>query len=369
MKKKYCKICGLELERNVCSSYSHEINEKNEKRVCSSCKKVIDDDSKYCPYCGIPTYGSVDNGALKEELKGNFAKDVIVHYGIKKVKKEKNKVPFILLLIIVLLGIALYVVKYTDLLPESNIFMLGEDEDSFDVEDVEKEDNEDVVYNEEKETGRKVDFEKEEIIDKDVETIKEIKEEVSSKKEDKLVEDEKSVIEEVVEKDLIINTTKDDINNYISDTISPTAGADKKTIDLENGGTIKNIDKTKEFYVVDLIEIIDNRFANGKECEITYYLPILKGKNASLTSQINESLKNAFYGDLKNIINEHVSSFTTLPKEVFIDTVELRTVNNKQLNFILSGTVTPYDGVYEKCKFRVLYKRANGAFEIKNITE
>ena len=59
-----------------------------------------------------------------------------------------------------LLGIALYVVKYTDLLPESNIFMLGEDEDSFDVEDVEKEDNEDVVYNEEKETGRKVDFEK-----------------------------------------------------------------------------------------------------------------------------------------------------------------------------------------------------------------
>ena len=97
MKKEYCKYCGLELENGLCtckeftkanSKPTSKTKNENTKTIkCDTCKRVIDEDSRFCPYCGIPLFVNGNNKELQKELQGKYAKDVLAEYSKNGKKK------------------------------------------------------------------------------------------------------------------------------------------------------------------------------------------------------------------------------------------------------------------------------------------
>ena len=432
MKKVYCKYCGLELENDVCKCKKFQSSIKSNKSiaetlVCDTCKKKIDEDSVYCPYCGIPQNVNGNIKKLQDELKGKNALDVLEVYrridsdnGIKnsKVKDSKYRYLYITIISVAILFYSFWTFlfpyirqKIADAKLKKELLNSPTAEYIYDSSELEKFYETSVIIEETsqqqislhdkwiKQDGYFYAFDKngDPVVD---DWVTETDESGNEQKyyfdiDGKLVVDSWIDGEYYVGPDgaMLKNTATPDgahvdedgrvllqetcgvpveIETHVyyesPNTEAETVVASKQK--SSNTGTIRGVkqDKTYELYVKDIIQQRETVSKGDLRCNIIYYVPVIAGAKEKEVNNINEALKSAF-NELKDTWVKEAQYTAELPKSMTFNTVEQRTLNSNRMNIILHGRVYPRHGLVEKRKYRFIYDRKSKKVMVADITE
>lgn len=432
MKKVYCKYCGLELENGTCkcAEFLSSINKRNFKKensVCDTCKKKIENDSRFCPYCGIPQLANNNLKDLQKELRGENAPDVLEVYrkqdaknGIKNNKLKISNFRYIYIVIVSF--IILFYSFWTFLLPYikqkiadvklkkellssptiENIYDNPSAENNYSSTSyIEESSQQQIALRDKwiKQDGYFYAFDKygDPVVDDWVTETDE------NGKEQKYYFDidGKLVIDSWIDGEYYVGsdgamlknsstpdgaTVDEDGRVLLKDSEgvpvenethvyyeSPNSEAETVVASKQkssNSGTIRGVDSTKtyELYVKDIIQKRETVTKGDLRCNIVYYLPVIEGAKEKEVKNINEALNKAFE-EFKDTLIKEAQYSSQLPKSMTFNTVEQRTLNSNRMNIIVHGKVYPRHGLVEKRKFRFIYDRKSKIVKIADISE
>ena len=433
MKKEYCKYCGLELENGmcICDEFFSSLKEKRkvkETLTCDTCKKKIDDDSKFCPYCGVIQGGDNNNIDLQKELRGDNAPDVIEIYsrsdpvGGKKVYKRESRLR-ILSIVMIVTAILLYSFL-TFLLPIINKT----------IEDIKlkKELLNSTTYEYPSESildTRAIIYESSSVIEESVQEKINLRDKwvkqdgffyAYDKNGDPVVDDwvtetDENGVEQKyyfdVDGKLVVDSWIDgeyyvgSNGAMLKDADTPDGAhvdedgrvllqqVDAIPVEIEthvyyespnsdselvvatqqkssNSGNLKGVDPNKkyELYIKNIIQKRETVTKGDLRCNIIYYVPVIVGAKEKEVKNVTEAINTAFE-EFKEVLTKEASSSRELPKSMIFNTVEQRNVNSNRMNIVVQGKVTPRHGLIEKRKFRFVYDRKSRKVAIADITE
>lgn len=425
MKKIYCKYCGLELENGKCSckSFAKEsvsTNLTKGVKICDTCKKAVDKDSVYCPYCGLPLNINGNIQSLQDELAGKNAKDVMkVYFGEKKniIKKVRSNfsdrtwaLTIVLVVLLSIFSIMYFVMPYIN--KSSNNTEMSEylknDEsvesiisNTYDIENSSREDTIQPIIN--KKEGWVMNdgfyYSFDENGDPVVDDWVLAKDENGNEEYYYFDIDGKLVVNSWIDGEyyvgadgvmlrdqatpdgayvdengkVVVNdtegvrVTKETKVYYESPYSTETKAA--STQRSQNSGDIKGVDpeKTYQIYVKSINQRRDKVAKGEDKCNITYYVPTVDGVDEREIERMNEALKEAFTGEFMEKLKDRIRSVGELPKSVTFNTVEQRNVTNQRIVLIIHGTVVPRKGLKEKIKYRFVYDRKSRQLMITEI--
>lgn len=432
MKREYCKYCGLELEKGVCTcdEFFSALKEKRkvkETLICDTCKKKIDEDSKFCPYCGV-ILGGDKNIELQKELRGDNAQDVLKYYtesdpkNGKRVYKRESRLRVLSIVIIVLA-----ICSYSFL-----TFILPYIRKTIEDIKLKRELLNSQTYEYPSETNVNPTTRVNEtsyIIEESVqETInlrdKWVKQDgffyAYDKNGDPVVDDwvtetDENGVEQKyyfdVDGRLVVDSWIDgeyyvgSDGAMLKDTATPDGArvdedgrvllqqVDAIPVEIEthvyyespnseselvvakqqkssNSGNIKGVDPNEsyELYIKNIIQKRETVTKGDQRCNIIYYVPVIVGAKEKEVKNANEAINNSFE-EFKEVLIKEANSGGELPKSMIFNTVEQRTVNSNRMNIIVHGKVTPRHGLTTKRKFRFVYDRKAKNVMMTDITE
>ena len=432
MKKEYCKYCGLELENGMCTcdEFFSSLKEKRkvkETLICDTCKKKIDDDSKFCPYCGV-VLGGDNNTNLQKELRGDNAPDVLEIYSksdpnsSKKVYKRESRLR-VLSIVMMVMAIILYSFL-TFLLP----FI--------------KRTIDDINLKKELLNSTTYDYPSESILDTKTSsyestyaTEESVQEKINLKDkwvkqdgfyyaydkngdpvvDDWVTETDENGVEQKyyfdIDGKLVVNSWIDgeyyvgSDGAMLKDADTPDGAhvdedgrvllqqVDAIPVEIEthvyyespnsesdlvvakqqkssNSGNIRGVDpdKTYELYIKNIIQKRETVTKGDLRCNIIYYVPVIVGAKEKEVKNATEAINTAFE-EFKEVLIKEANSSRELPKSIIFNTVEQRTVNSNKMNIIVHGKVSPRSGLVSKRKFRFVYDRKSKKVAMADITE
>lgn len=424
-KKKYCKFCGLELEKDVCTCDDFALKKdivSSHYKTCDTCGKKIDFDSKFCEYCGLPTDVDGNIVKLKKELRGENAIDVIKFYKEKDkdVKKANYSFPFsfvfsvALTMLVVGIGFGYFlrpVIKR--MIDDYNIKKMLNAPDTSETDNLMQYKS---IYEEETvvETSEvmvephdkwvKVDgyyycYDDEglPVID---DWVTEVDEDGNEQKFYFDV-DGKLVVNSWIDGEYYVGSdgamlrdtdTPDGAHvdedgrvllmggeevSVVTETFvyyeAPNEKAETKasTQKSSTSGEIKGVDPEKkyELYVKSIRGVRDTITKGDLKCNLIYYIPVMDGASEREVKNINEKLEEAFNEKFIALVRDYAIHSIDLPKSITFNIVEQRTLNSNRMNILIHGRLTPRKGLSEKLKFRFVYDRKSKEVMVANITE
>ena len=432
MKKEYCKYCGLELENGMCTcdeffSVLKSKRKVSETLICDTCKKKIDEDAKFCPYCGVILGVNGNDIALQKELKGENAPDVLEYYSAKDLKDGKKvykRESGIRILSIVMIVMAIFLYSFmtyiypyikkrvedaklknellnsetTEYLVESiSDTNLNIAESSY----IEETKNERISLRDKwvNQDGFFYAYDKngDPVVDDWVTETDEngVEQKYYFDIDGKLVVDSWIDGEYYVGSDgAMLKDTATPDGAYVDedgrvlvqqlDAIpveiethvyyeSPNSEAETVVASKQkssNSGNIKGVDQNEsyELYIKNIIQKRETVTKGNLRCNIIYYVPVIVGAKEKEVKNVNEAINNSFE-EFKNVLVNEANSASELPKSIIFNTVEQRTVNSNRMNIIVHGKVSPRKGLTEKRKFRFVYDRKSKEVKMMDITE
>lgn len=424
MKKLYCKFCGLELENGTCKCDRFLSARKSESETknlikCDTCGKKIDEDSVFCPYCGVNQKIDGNIKELQSELKGEKAIDVLKFYqavdkanGIKKSKVKSSPARFLVtaILLLAIFSYAFFEYLYPFIKERIREYQLRQ----------QLLNNSTTEYsaNNYQTTSHYVSSESmgETIAEPEQPTI-ELKDTwvrrdgfiySFDKNGDPVVDDwvtetdEKGVEQKYyfdIDGKLVVNSWIDgeyyvgSNGAMLKKTFTPDGaklGEDGKVIVKEavntlaqnethvyyeapnlvaetvsasqqkssSSGEIKGVkaDKVYELYVKNIIQMRETVTRGDLKCNIIYYLPVIDGVDPREVELINNGMVQAFAA-FKNQLVAMANGASELPKSIIFNTVEQRSLTSNRMNILVHGRLLPRNGLYDKKKFRFIYDR------------
>ncbi len=433
MKKEYCKYCGLELENGMCTcdDFFSSLKEKRKVRetlICDTCKKKIEEDSKFCPYCGVILGGDNNNIDLQKELRGDNAPDVLEVYSksdpksVKKVYKRESRIRMLSIMIVAI--IIIFYSFLTFILP----FIKRTVEDM----KLKNELLNSTTYNYPSESiidTKAITYESSYIVEESVQEKINLKDKwvkqdgffyAYDKNGDPVVDDwvtetDENGVEQKyyfdIDGKLVVNSWIDgeyyvgSDGAMLRDSDTPDGAhvdedgrvllqqVDAIPVEIEthvyyespnsdselvvakqqkssNSGNIRGVDpdKTYELYIKNIIQKRETVTKGDLRCNITYYVPVIVGAKEKEVKTVTEEINKAFE-EFKDVLKKEAYSARELPKSIIFNTVEQRTVNSNRMNIIVHGKVTPRSGLIEKRKFRFVYDRKSKKVMMADITE
>lgn len=427
----YCKHCGLELENGICTcgaNFNEEKNQDVKKIKCDTCKKEIDNDSKFCPYCGVPVGTEVYNEELKRELRGDFEKDVLAYMKNNKQNEEngaKKEVftpgmkkiiilgVFVLLLLFVVKGIMLIknnikkqqeqqrkqqyqkelledIADTADIVAETKTYYNAKEEEqkTIPIRDnwIRKngyfyclDNNGNPIIDdwvEEKDSkGKKVyyyfDIDGRLVVNSWIDDKYYVGDDGILYK-DKMTPDGVYVDENgeiVKEKSKAVPVELEETKIYYE---LPQEGAKEKAVNQSSSssGSLKGVDPNKnyELYIKEIRKIKESHYDDDKKYNITYYYPIIDGGNEEEVNTVNESVLDMFNVKFKDLLLDMKDEKNETPKSIILNIVEQRQVNSDRFIFIVSGKLAPQSGIGEKKTFRFVYDRKAKTIDMLDIS-
>ncbi len=426
MKEVYCKYCGLELENGECSCKEFKESASknvNVNKVCDTCQKKIDDDSIFCPYCGMPLNVDGNISELKKELAGEGAADVLEVYenretanGVKKKRKKGISLTFVFSALLIAIIIA--VTTTTFLMPfiKQKIadYQLKKMLETVTESDLKITPTSDKVVEYQEETTQPVIDLKDTWVKRDgyfyafdengdpvVDDWVTETDENGEEKKYYFDIDGKLVVNSWINGEYFVGAdgamyrnqstpdgafVDEDGRVYLQG--ADTVAVEKETFVYYEGpnssetvaattqksglsGEIKGVDPNKkyELYIKNIKQQRDTVTKGDLKCNVTYYQPIFAGANEREVNIINENFERVFGNDFKEHINEMIKDYGELPKSVTFTTVEQRNVTSNKVTILLHGKLLPRKGLSEKKKFRFVYDRKSKQLMIANISD
>ena len=426
MKKEYCKYCGLELENGLCtckeftkanSKPTSKTKNENTKTIkCDTCKRVIDEDSRFCPYCGIPLFVNGNNKELQKELQGKYAKDVLAEYSKNGKKKFKISLATILsstFVIFIMAGIIfgyfLYPMIRSELAKKKLAQNVMESVEGFETyeniptfESSEKEREQQVIELTDtwvRQDGFFYCFDKngDPVVD---DWVTEVDEDGNEQKyyfdiDGKLVvnswidgefyvgsdgamlRDQETPDGAYVDEDghvllkggAEVAVTQETYVYYEGPNSSETIAPSNQKSNIS--GEIKGVhsDRTYPLYVKKLIMMKDTLTKGDLKCNITYYRPVIDGADEREVNLANSLFEESCNTEYKNLIKGLASLYPQLPKSIVFNTIEQRNVTTQRMTIIAHGKIIPRTGLSEKYKIRFTFDRKQRKLMVINITE
>ena len=400
-REKYCKFCGRELDGGKCSCNAFLLSQNKEKKskkekvyiVCDTCKAKVENDANYCPNCGLPIHANGKIDALQKELEGIGAPDVIEVYSIKENnKKQKNNYGIALVATIALttfvFGIAIGLV----IKPKIDAFIRNITIKNSIALDENMNENTNVNTNASIDEPTTINGPTvhEEILSPTAGEKKE-KQDRDSSSESQENDDEKETYSDEQEDDET-ETAETNANNEATNDkknlIDKTSKIETVTIKQEDGGTttekvsaanlevtgvIKGVsdeDKKKvDIYIERLRSIKDTVSKDGKTCEISFYAPVLAGKDEEEIKIANAAYTFAFDQDFLTKLKNRANSYSELPQSIIFTEVDQRNLTSRRLFIVVSGKVTPQSGFTQTIKYRALYDRKEHTVKLELIAD
>lgn len=426
-KQIYCKYCGLELERGACTCDDF-LNPKRKKSIakkkCDTCKKEIDKESNFCPYCGVPQKEKNDIVELQKELKGDFSEDCLADYKEEKRIQRKEKIDEILtpntkivIKVLVCVVVILFLIKGIMIIKEKiDDYNTKKYLESMEVETEEEtttkaretiniDETEQPVIKPRENWIRKdgyfycLDMNGDPVIDDWVDEttewgdIKSYYFDIDGRlvvnswidgeyyvgsdgaryrdrktpdgayvdEEGRIVEDEENAVFVPVERDMRV---------YYE---APDPLSMEKTANQRSSieGIIKGVDadKTYELYIKSLKKVHDSYETNGNKCNVTFYYPVIAGGKEKEVNKINELIEELVSDKFPKLLRGNGDMGNKSPKRILLNTVDQRKVSPNQFIFIISGKVVPQSGFAEKKKYRFIYDRKAKKIDMLDISE
>lgn len=425
MREKYCKYCGRDLEfgRCTCDEFVLHANEKDKNinsknspsAVCDTCKRKIDADSIYCPYCGLPVKVNSNLTNLQKELRGENAKDVIDVYAKEMKPKDKFLFPLSFVFAIstttLLIGILFgYIVipgikntltdfSFRQQAAEENIVTdetnaiaeeesseteaytgprdewvtEGEDTYAYDIEGnlitnswVSETDANGIEQN--YYFGKDGKLLKDDWVDEDYYVGSDGAMLKNTMTPDGIYVDEDGMA--VIPEDNLM-TVEEDSNTYYN---SPDTNSNVVNNNQTSDSTVKilgvEVGKSYALYIKKATRADDKVVKDNKTCNILYYIPSVEGVDPEEVEKVNTLYQTYFRNDFINQVKGYVSSLPELPETVKFTSIEQKS-SEKSNNFIVivQGKITPKEGgLTEKMKFTFTYNRKKETFRMVNST-
>ena len=422
MKRVYCKFCGRELENGKCTCQMF-LNAKNNKTIasktCDTCKKLIDSDSIFCPYCGIPVNIDGNINQLRKELRGDYSFDVlevIRRDDLKNGRRNRLKKESVVTLLTLAIVSLMFIISFsTFVMPVINKkiddYKLKKMLENVNINDGSlKETSKKLEDKAEVETSHFAVIEKDNWIKKDgfyyalddkgdpvvddwVEEVDEngVKQYYyfdidgrlvvnswidgeyfvgsdgamlrNAKTPDGATVDEDGRV--LVELGEGVEVVRETYVYYESPNSSETVVA--SSVKSNTTGEIKGVDTNKkyELYVKKLKQFRDVLQKDKFKCTVTYYMPIIDGADEREVKAINDEFERV-YVDFKDAI---VNSRGDIAKSIIFNVVEQRTLNSNRLNILVQGRFLPRNGLAEKKKFRFIYDRKTRKITMADISD
>lgn len=430
-KQIYCKYCGLELERDACTcdEFLNPKRKKNPvKKKCDTCKKEIDKDSEFCPYCGVPQKEKNDIVELQKELKGDFSEDCLAEYKKEKRKQIKEKVDEILtpntkvvikalLYVVVILFIikgAMIIKekkeeyntkKYLESIEAETETETEDEATTKEIETINIDETEQPVIKPRENWIRKdgyfycLDMNGDPIIDDWVDETTEWGDIKSyyfdidgrlvvnswidgeyyvgsdgARYRDRRTPDGAYVDEEgkivVDEESAVFVPVEKEMRVYYEapDPLSMQKTANQKSsID----GIIKGVDadKTYELYIKSLKKVKDTYEISENKCNVTFYYPVIAGGKEKEVNKINELIEEIMSDKFPKLLRGNGDMGAKAPKRILLNVVDQRRVSPNQFMFIISGKTVPQNGFAEKKKYRFIYDRKAKKIDMLDISD
>lgn len=374
-KKRYCKYCGRELElgRCTCDEYILAQNKKDDSSKnakgnlyvqCDSCKKTIDVDSVYCPYCGLPVQVDGNIVSLQKELRGENEKDVIEIYESEIKPKDKLLFPMSFVVTIAITTLLIGVLFGYTILPgiRTAIFNYNLRHAEESVESIE---------------GEEV-FAESEIIEGDV--VGEETEEESRAMDEKNIEDEENDVseseeeteEETDEADETVKETKESKGVVVKEDPNDSLKGENESI-LNNGGSEESIvkitgvevGKTYDLYIKKALRMNVEVAKGADVCPIVYYIPVIEGADQTVVDNANIAFLNAFNIDFITQVKNYILTLEDFPQAVTFTNISQRTANSSKFRIIMEGRITPRNAITSKIKYTIIYDKKNNTVQVQ----
>lgn len=418
----YCKHCGQELENGVCVCGADFNNEKRvdvKKIKCDTCKKLVDIDSKYCPYCGVPVGTDVYNEELKRELRGDFAEDVLSYMkkgGQNNTSNDEILTPglkkfivvgiAVLLLLFVVKGIMFIkenTIKQQELL-EKDANKTSETVESKTEEKTEKQIKEQPIISIRDNWIRKDGYfyclndDKNLIIDDWVEEKDKdgniiyyyfdmdgklvVNSWINDKYyvgEDGIMYADKMTPDGIyVDKDGEINKEKSikELTEHTEMKVyyeAPDLNSNEKPTNhlSSSSASLKGIDTetSRELYIKEIKKVYEMVIVDSKKYKITYYFPVIDGVKEKEVTNINELILEIFPNKFKKVLTNIKDEQGKVPKTIVLNEIEQTQLNSNRFIFIVSGRLSSRSGPVENKKFRFIYDRKSKTLDMLDISK
>ena len=380
-REKYCKFCGRELDKGKCICEAFLNSQKNEKKprreqsfiVCDTCGTKVESDANYCINCGLPIHANGNIEKLQKELQGIGAPDVIEVYTGKTIKqRQQDKHSFPLVAMIALSTFVFGVAIGLVIKPRFDSFIRNKMIQNNLSEETLIETTSTIIDSTTTINGPTAQEEilsptagtKKENQNKEIETQSNEDITNTDKMEHNNIETEEgkeSTNEtENSKKNLIDKTTKTETVTIKME--SETSIPETTSItDVEINGKIKGVSTdTKtvpDLYIQSLRSIKDTVTKDGETCEISYFAPVIAGKDTEEAKIANAAYTYAFNLDFHEILTKRAISSSELPLSIVFTEVEQRNITKNRLFIITYGKITPRSGLTIKVRYRALYDR------------